>query len=83
MVVVFRHHHQGITPAGRANHTSFRLWPLARCLPLPAITAANAGNIATACNLLNAFINEVQAQSGKKLTVAQANQSTASRKSRP
>jgi hypothetical protein len=30
--------------------------------------------LATACGLLNAFITEVQAQSGKKITAAQASQ---------
>ena len=39
-----------------------------------ALTAAGANNIGTACNQMGAFINAVQAQSGKKLTVAQANQ---------
>jgi hypothetical protein len=33
-----------------------------------------AGHIITTCNQINAFINEVMAQSGKKLTVTQANQ---------
>ena len=37
-----------------------------------AFAAAKAGNLATACSLLTAFINEVQAQSGKKITAAQA-----------
>ncbi len=39
-----------------------------------ALAAANAGDLARACNLLDAFINEVQAQSGKKLTAAEAAQ---------
>lgn len=39
-----------------------------------AIDNANAGNIGAACNLLNAFINQVNAQSGKALTTAQADQ---------
>jgi hypothetical protein len=39
-----------------------------------ALNAANAGNTATACNKLGSFINEVQAQSGKALTTAQATQ---------
>jgi hypothetical protein len=39
-----------------------------------ALTAAQAGDLATACGLLNAFITEVQAQSGKKITAAQASQ---------
>ena len=39
-----------------------------------ALTSVNAGNITDACNQLGAFINEVRAQSGKALTVAQANQ---------
>ncbi len=34
--------------------------------------AAGAGNVTTACNLLGAFINEVQAQSGKAIATAQA-----------
>ena len=42
------------------------------------LTAAQAslaaGDTATACNQINAFINEVEAQSDKKLTVAEANQ---------
>ena len=39
-----------------------------------ALAAANAGDTATACNLMAAFINEVNAQSGKALTSAQADQ---------
>ena len=39
-----------------------------------ALTAANAGDIAGACNLIAAFINEVNAQSGKALTTAEASQ---------
>lgn len=39
-----------------------------------ALDAARKGSIGTACNLLGAFISEVQAQSGKALTVDQANQ---------
>ncbi|MDH5265210.1 MAG: HYR domain-containing protein, partial [Betaproteobacteria bacterium] len=38
------------------------------------LSAAGAGNVTTACNLLGAFINEVQAQSGKAITTVQANQ---------
>ena len=38
-----------------------------------AIASANAGNTTTASNQLSAFINKVSAQSGKKLTTAQAN----------
>ena len=41
---------------------------------LAALTAAGVGDIATACNKLNAFINEVQAQSGKAITTLQADQ---------
>ena len=37
-----------------------------------ALAAAREGNIATACNQLNAFIKEVQAQAGKALTADQA-----------
>ena len=39
-----------------------------------ALAAARTGNRAAACNLLNAFVNEVQAQSGKSMTPAQAGQ---------
>ena len=39
-----------------------------------AIAAIEAADIVTACDLLSAFINECQAQSGKKLTTAQASQ---------
>ena len=39
---------------------------------LAALNAANAGNRANVCNVLGAFINETQAQAGKKLTQAQA-----------
>jgi hypothetical protein len=39
-----------------------------------ALAAAQAGNYANACGALSAFINEVQAQSGKSITVAQATQ---------
>ena len=38
-----------------------------------ALKSYNKGNLKTAINGLNAFINEVEAQSGKKITVAQAN----------
>jgi hypothetical protein len=41
---------------------------------LSALNAAQSGSVANVCGQLNAFINETQAQSGKKLTVAQANQ---------
>ena len=41
---------------------------------LGALNAAQNGSAANVCNQLGAFINETQAQSGKKLTVAQANQ---------
>jgi len=41
---------------------------------LGALNAANAGYRASACNQLTAFINSAQAQSGKQLTVPQANQ---------
>jgi hypothetical protein len=34
----------------------------------------NAGDVRGACNKLKAFINEVNAQTGKKLTLDQANQ---------
>ena len=39
-----------------------------------ALAAAKAGNGAATCNQLDAFIGEVQAQAGKALTPAQANQ---------
>lgn len=37
-----------------------------------ALETARSGDAASACGMLSAFINEVQAQSGKTLTVAQA-----------
>ncbi len=40
---------------------------------LRAVNAGNADNRADACNKIDAFINEVQAQSGKAITVDQAN----------
>jgi hypothetical protein len=39
-----------------------------------ALTDVNAGNISSACVDLSDFINHVRAQSGKQLTVGQANQ---------
>ena len=39
-----------------------------------ALDAARKGSIGVACNLLGAFISEVRAQSGKALTIDQANQ---------
>jgi hypothetical protein len=39
-----------------------------------ALAAVNGGDTATACTKLEDFINEVQAQSGKKITVNQGNQ---------
>ncbi len=39
-----------------------------------ALAAINAGNVRAGCGMLGAFINEVQAQSGKKITSAQAMQ---------
>ncbi|MGH9837979.1 MAG: SBBP repeat-containing protein [Blastocatellia bacterium] len=39
-----------------------------------ALDSLAAGNIANACDQLTAFINEVNAQAGKKLTTDQANQ---------
>lgn len=39
-----------------------------------AFTKLTRGDTAGACNQLSAFINEVQAQSGKKISVTQANQ---------
>jgi hypothetical protein len=37
------------------------------------LAAINAGQTANACSQLNAFVNEVNAQSGKKISVADAN----------
>lgn len=53
-------------PAGTANSLDGKL--------NAALAAANAGNVTAACNNLRAFINEVNAQAGKKLTAAQAAQ---------
>lgn len=39
-----------------------------------ALAALDAGNVTGACNNLQALINQANAQSGKKLTIAQANQ---------
>jgi hypothetical protein len=39
-----------------------------------ALAAVNSSNTATACDSLTAFINAVQAQSGKKLTADQVKQ---------
>jgi hypothetical protein len=39
-----------------------------------ALDAINAGNVRIACSLLDSFMHEVQAQSGKKITAAQAAQ---------
>jgi ABC-type transporter Mla subunit MlaD len=39
-----------------------------------ALTAKNEGHIDTAVNKLNAFINEVEAQRGNKLTTSQADE---------
>lgn len=41
---------------------------------LSALDAAQSGSVANVCGKVGAFINETQAQSGKKLTVDQANQ---------
>lgn len=41
---------------------------------LAALTAANAGDLTSACNKLDAFLNEVAAQSGKALTTTEASQ---------
>ena len=43
---------------------------------LQALDDANAGNSPSACNRMGAFINEVNAQAGKALTVGQAAQLT-------
>jgi hypothetical protein len=39
-----------------------------------ALAAAQGGDVSTACNLMSAFINEVQAQAGKSITLEQAGQ---------
>jgi uncharacterized repeat protein (TIGR03803 family) len=39
-----------------------------------AIAAANSGDITSTCGYIGAFINEVQAQTGKKITASQASQ---------
>lgn len=39
-----------------------------------ALAAANAGDVTTACNKLDAFLHEVAAQSGKALTTSEAGQ---------
>jgi hypothetical protein len=39
-----------------------------------AIGQINSGNTGAACNQLSAFINQVQAQSGKNLTPGEASQ---------
>jgi hypothetical protein len=44
---------------------------------LAALDDASAGNTASVCNRMAAFVNEVRAQTGKALTEAQANQLTA------
>jgi hypothetical protein len=44
------------------------------------LTAINAGQTATACSELTDFIGHVQSQSGKGLTVSQANQLIAAAK---
>jgi hypothetical protein len=41
---------------------------------LNALNAAKNGSVGSVCDQMSAFINETMAQSGKKLTVAQANQ---------
>jgi alpha-tubulin suppressor-like RCC1 family protein len=41
-----------------------------------ALRNLNAGNVGTACSHLGAFINQVQAQSGKQLTASEASQLT-------
>lgn len=57
-------------PSGTANSLITKLQS--------ALTAIDAGDMATACSLLASFINECAAQSGKKLTAAQAGQLIAS-----
>jgi membrane protein YqaA with SNARE-associated domain len=41
---------------------------------LSALSAAMSGNVGSVCGQLGGFINETRAQSGKKLTVTQANE---------
>jgi hypothetical protein len=41
---------------------------------LAALNAAQGGDVSSVCGQMGAFINETTAQSGKKLTVAQADQ---------
>ena len=53
-------------PAGTANSLIRKLQN--------AIDALNASDMATGCSLLTSFINECQAQSGKKLTPTQSTQ---------
>jgi hypothetical protein len=53
-------------PPGTANSLTTKLQT--------ALTAINAGDIATACDSLTSLINQCLAQSGKKLTPDQANQ---------
>lgn len=42
-----------------------------------ALAAGRAGDTTAACNKLDAFINEVQAQTGKAITADQTDQLTA------
>ena len=44
----------------------------ARNLLQNVMTSINAGNVSSACGQLSAFISQVQAQAGKKLTQAEA-----------
>lgn len=53
-------------PAGTANSLITKL--------NDALAAINISDTATACDYLAAFINETQAQSGKKITAEQADQ---------
>ena len=53
-------------PAGTAKSLTMKL--------AAALAAINGGNVSGACSSLTSFINEVTAQSGKKLTAAQAAQ---------
>lgn len=59
-----------LSPAGIANSFNSKLQA--------ATQALGANNTNAACGNMNAFINEVNAQSGKKLTTAQAGQLLAS-----
>jgi hypothetical protein len=54
--------------------TVTNIFPQASGLLENALSSLSKGNTGAACNQVKAFVNQVEAQSGKKLTVAQANQ---------